>query len=518
MAIVTPLEASPGARRRLRLSSPATFEPLCEMEVQTAEEVRAAVDEARKVQPAWAALSFKERGRTMMRALSILVQRQDEFLYVILSETPKPRTQAILMDIFSTCDSLHYYTANTERFLRPERKRLHGMLSFTKKLKIFYQPLGVVGVISPWNLPFYLSINHSIQALMAGNAVILKPSSATYSSGRLVGDLFKAAGLPSGLLNVLQGDGSTGAALIEAGVDKISFTGSVSTGRRVARACAEWFIPCTLELGGKDPMIVCADANLENAAAGALAGAFLNAGQACVGTERVYVVDAVADAFTSRVVEEASRLRQSMEGEFEVGAIYWPQQLELIEKHIADAVGKGARIALGGRRNPALKGLYFEPTVLTHVTHDMLVMQEETFGPVLPIMRVRDEEEAVERANQSEYGLAANVWTRDSRKGMEIAQRIHTGSVCVNDMAITYGAPEAPFGGRKNSGVGQVNGEVGLKGYCHALPVLVDRFGGRQTIQSYPYSNKKDAFFQKLIRFLWNTRIGRWLSIMRLPF
>jgi len=306
MAIVTPLESPDGGPRRLSLSSPATLDPICEIEIQTAAQVRAAVEHARKAQPAWAARSFAERGQHLMRALEILIDRQEEFIGVILKETPKPRTQAILMDIFASCDSLHYYAKNTERFLRPERKRLHGMVSFMRELRIVYQPLGVVGIISPWNLPFFLSLNPAVQALMAGNVVVLKPSSATFLSGKLVGDLFEAAGLPEGVLTVLRGDGSTGAALIEAGVDKISFTGSVSTGRRVAAACAERLIPCTLELGGKDPLIVCADAHLDNAAAGALAGAFLNAGQACVGTERVYVVEAVADAFTQKVVERTA--------------------------------------------------------------------------------------------------------------------------------------------------------------------------------------------------------------------
>ncbi len=518
MAIVTKIETGADTRRRLRLTNPATLETVCEIEVQTAEEVQAAVNRARKAQPAWAALSLKERGRYMMRALEILARRQDEFVDVVLRETPKPRTQAILMDVFAACDSLHYYARMTAKLLRPERKRLHGMLSFTKQLYIVYQPLGVVGVISPWNLPFFLSINPTIQALMAGNAVLLKPSEAAHLSGKLVGDLFEAAGLPEGVLTVLQGDGSTGAALIEAGVDKISFTGSVATGRRVASACAERLIPCTLELGGKDPMIVCADAHLDRAAHGALAGAFLNAGQACVGTERVYVVESVADEFTSKVIEGTSKLRQEADGEFEVGAIYWAPQMEIIEEHVADAISKGARVEIGGRRNPNLKGLYYEPTVLTNVTHDMLIMREETFGPILPIMRVRDEEEAIRMANDTTFGLAANVWTRDKRKGYAVAKRIHSGSVCVNDMAITYGAPEAPFGGRKSSGIGQVNGEVGLKGYSHAQPILIDRFGGRQTIQSYPYSAKKDWFFRWLIRILWDTRLGRRLSIVRLPF
>jgi acyl-CoA reductase-like NAD-dependent aldehyde dehydrogenase len=518
MAIVTRVETPEGVRRRLQLASPATLEPVGEIELQTAEDVRTALESARKAQPAWAELSFRERGRYMMRALKILLEKQDEYIDVILSETPKTRSEALMMDIFAACDSLHFYAKETEKLLRPEKKRLHGMVAIAKKLQVVYKPLGVVGVISPWNGPFILSINPTIQALMAGNAVLLKPSSSTAFSGKLVGDLFEAAGLPEGLLTVVMGDSEAGQALLEIGVDKISFTGSEETGRHVAKTCAERFIPCTLELGGKNPVIVCADANLDNAAAGAIVGNFFNAGQYCGGTERVYVVDSVADDFIEKVVERASKLRQGSEGEFDVGAIFWPQQLEIVGEHVADAIAKGAKVLAGGRRNPDLKGLYFEPTVLTDVTDDMRVLREETFGPVMSIVRVRDEEEAIRRANDSKYGLTASVWTRDKRKGFEIAKRIDTGSVDINDFPQTYGSAEAPFGGRKASGVGQVNGAVGLRGYCHAQPIQTDRFGGRQTAGRYPLSVKQDVGFQKFMRFLWGTGLGRKLSMMRLPW
>lgn len=518
MAIVTPVETPAGVRRRLRLSSPATLELIGEIELQTAEDVRTALTNARSAQPAWAALSFKERGQYMLRALEILLEKQDEYIDVILSETPKTRTEALMMDIYAGCDSLHYYAREAEKLLRPEKKRLHGMVSIAKKLQVVYKPLGVIGVISPWNGPFILSLNPTVQALMAGNAVLLKPSSSTAFSGKLVGDLFEAAGLPEGLLTVIIGDSQAGQALLEVGVDKISFTGSEETGRHVARTCAERFIPYTLELGGKNPVIVCADANLDNAAAGAIVGNFFNAGQYCGGTERVYVVDSVADDFIGKVVERASELRQGSEGEFDVGAIFWPRQLEIIEEHVEDAIAKGAKVLVGGRRNPNLKGLYFEPTVLTDVTDDMRVVREETFGPVMSIVRVRDEEEAIRLANDTNYGLTASVWTRDKRKGFEIAKRIDTGNVDINDFPQTYGSAEAPFGGRKASGVGQVNGAAGLRGYCHAQPIQIDRFGGRQTAGRYPMSLRQDVGFQKFMRFLWGTWIGRKMSMMRLPW
>jgi acyl-CoA reductase-like NAD-dependent aldehyde dehydrogenase len=512
MAIVTPVEAPQGSRRRLLLSSPATREPLHEIAVANADDVRAALERARKAQPAWDSLGVERRVRTLRRALDFLVAKQDEFIDTIVRESGKPRTEVLMMDVFAGCDALNYVAKRAPRLLRSEKRRLHGMLRLTKQLRIVYRPLGVIGVITPWNGPFILSLNPTIHALAAGNCVLLKPSEVTPLSGKLVGDLFEAVGLPEGVLQVLQGDAETGAALVESGVDKISFTGSVGTGRKVAEACARRLVPCTLELGGKDPMIVCEDADLDSAAGGAVAGAFLNTGQYCCGTERVYVVEAVADEFVRKVVERAGALRQGAEGEFDVGPLFWPRQLEIVEEHVADAHSKGARALVGGRRNPNLAGLFFEPTVLVDVTHEMKIMQDETFGPVLPIMRVRDEDEAIRLANDSRYGLAANVWTRSRRHGVELARRIQSGSVCVNDMALTYGAPEAPFGGLKESGVGHVHGDATVRGYCHELPILIDRFGGRQARSAYPYTFRRDAGLQRLIRLLFGTQIGRWLG------
>jgi succinate-semialdehyde dehydrogenase/glutarate-semialdehyde dehydrogenase len=342
--------------------------------------------------------------------------------------------------------------------------------------------------------------------------VLLKPSEVTPFSAQLLAEIFEQAGLPEGVLQVLTGDGETGAALCEVGVDKLAFTGSAATGRKVAQACARQLIPCTLELGGKDPMIVCGDADIESAAAGAIAGAYMNTGQYCCGTERVYVVESVADAFIEEVVKRAAALRQGDRGESDVGAIFWPRQMEIIESHMADAVAKGGTVRVGGRRNPNLEGLFFEPTVLTDVTHDMQIMVDETFGPIVPIMRVKDEEEAIRLANDSHYGLGATIWTSDKFKAIRLAQQIQAGSVCINDMTVTYGCLEAPFGGRKSSGVGQINGVNGLRGYCHQLPVIVDRFKGKNSRSFYPFSTKKDEMLQRIIRYLFGTSLGRWLS------
>src|SRR5215469_845459 len=374
MAVVERVEAAAGqsgARRRLRLRNPATLEAIGEIEVQTAQDVRAAVERARKAQPSWAALRFEDRARYLTRAVAVLLERQDEFLDVILRETGKPRTEALAVEILAACDALSFYAKRAKRILADRSMPVH--LLKTKRLRIAYRPLGVVGVITPWNFPFILSLNPTAQALMAGNTVVLKPSEVTPFSGRLVEELFAAAGLPEGVFNLVQGDGETGAALVEAGVNKISFTGSVRTGKKVGEVCGRNLVPLTLELGGKDPMVVCADADLERAANGAVYGAFANAGQVCVSTERVYVAEAVADEFLARVVDKTSRLRQGVGGEADVGPLCWPRQLEIVEEHVEDARRRGARILTGGRRNPAYAGLFYEPTVLTDVDHEMLV-------------------------------------------------------------------------------------------------------------------------------------------------
>jgi succinate-semialdehyde dehydrogenase/glutarate-semialdehyde dehydrogenase len=510
MAVVERVESAPGERRRLRLANPATLEPLGELEIESAEQVHAAVERARKAQVEWAACGFRERGHYLERASRLLAARADEVAARIAAETGKPRAELIATEILTGCDSLQFYAKRARHILADRTVPLH--LLKTKKLRISHKPVGVVGIITPWNFPFILALNPTAQALIAGNAVVLKPSEVAPDSGRLVAELWAAAGLPAGVFNLVLGDGDTGAALLEAGVDKISFTGSVATGRRVAEACGRQLVPCTLELGGKDPMIVCEDADLERAARGAVYGAFCNAGQVCTSTERVYVVDRVADEFTRRVLAHTSELRQGAEGDFDVGPMIRAEQLAVVEDHIRDATAKGARVLAGGRRNPGYAGLFFEPTVLDDVTHDMKIMREETFGPVLPIMRVRDADEALAYANDSPYGLNANVWTRNRRRGVELAKAIESGCAVVNDCMITYGVPEAPFGGIKHSGIGRVNGEQGLLAMCHTQSIVIDRAGLRTEPFWFPHSARKAGWMKRALRLIWGTSLGRWLA------
>jgi acyl-CoA reductase-like NAD-dependent aldehyde dehydrogenase len=513
MSIYEPI-ASDDSRRHLQLRSPITLEPAGELVCANKEDVAEAIARARAAQPAWAATSFKERAEIMNRAVKIVINRADEIMDTVVSETGKARTDAMSMEVFSVADSLCYYAKNAEKFLKPRKRKVHGVLGFTKQLHISYKPLGVIGLITPWNGPFVLVMNQACQALMAGNAVVAKGSEVTPFSAKLAEDILREAGVPDGVLQVLLGDGETGAAIVEGGVDKVSFTGSVATGKKVAQSCASQLIPVSLELGGNDAMIVCADADLDRAVQGAWLGSCMNTGHYCCGTERIYVVESVYEEFLKKVLAAGSDLKQGNQHGYDesIGAVFWDRQLEIIERHVNDAKTRGATIHMGGGRNPELKGLYYQPTVMTGVNNDMQIMVEETFGPILCIQKVRDEAEAIRLANDSEFGLNGNVWTRDKERGLKLALQIDTGSCSVNDMAVSYGIPAAPFGGRKNSGVGQVNGKKGLRGYCHEMPVVVEKRGGAMP-NAYPYSAKNAEGMLKFMQILWvKTPIGRWLS------
>jgi succinate-semialdehyde dehydrogenase/glutarate-semialdehyde dehydrogenase len=513
MSIYEAIESN-DSRRHLQLRSPVTLEPTGELVCANEEDVAAAITRARAAQPGWAATSMKERGAIVERALKIVLERQDEIIDTVVAETGKARTDAMSMEVFSVADQLCYYAKNAEKFLKPHKRRVHGLLGLMKQLRIVYKPLGVIGLITPWNGPFVLVMNQATQAILAGNTVVAKGSEVTPYSAKLAEDIFRQAGLPEGVLQVLLGDGDTGAAIVSGGVDKVSFTGSVATGRKVAEACARQLIPCTLELGGNDAMIVCADADLDRAADGAWVGSCMNTGHYCCGTERIYVVEEVYDEFLGLVLDKGKQLRQGQRHGWEedVGAVFWDRQMSIIEAHVEDARAKGATILMGGRRNPDLQGLYYEPTVITEVDNSMDIMVLETFGPILCIQKVASEEEALVLANDSEFGLNGNVWTRDKEKGYRMAAAIDTGSCSVNDMAMSYGIPAAPFGGKKNSGIGQVNGKKGVRGYCHEMPIVIDRFGGKMQ-NGYPYSAKSAEGMKKLMDFLWvKTPLGRWLS------
>ncbi len=507
MAIVRTLPSADGERRRLALDSPVDRRSIGELEVEDSTEVGAAVARARAAQPAWAARSIGERADILRAAVGVIVRRRAEIAATVREETGKPEAEALGVEIVPACDFLNYWSGRARKDLRSHAQKLHGYLKPFKKLYIQYQPLGVVGVITPWNAPFVLSLNPVVQALLAGNTVVFKPSEVTPRSGEWVARVLHEAGVPEDVVQVLRGDGETGAALVASEIDKVCFTGSVATGRKIAAACAERLLPCTLELGGKDAMIVCADADLERAAAGAVYLSMFNTGQVCMSVERIYVVDSVADEFIRLVTDKAAEITYGP-GDTDMGPLFWDRQMDIVTRHIEDAKEKGAQVVVGGARGDG-DGLYFQPTLVLGAHHDMQLMTEETFGPIAAVMRVRDEDEAIRLANECKYGLSGSVFTKDAAKARRIAAQLTTGSVVHNDAAVIYGVPEAPFGGRKDSGLGHVNGTDALRSFTHAQPVLVDRWQPKRESIWYPYSEKTIQNLDGLIRYGFGNRVLR---------
>ena len=488
------------ARQTIPVTNPATGARLAEYPVADREAVAAAVARAREAQPRWAALGFAERGRILRRVRDRFVDEKDRICDVVSGETGKPRHDVITNELLFLCDAIGFWSKRAGKYLADEPARPH--LLKNKRVYVSFVPHGVIGIIGPWNFPFNLTIGEAIPALMAGNAVVIKPSEVTPGSAALGAELAQAAGLPPGVLQVVTGYGETGQHLIEL-ADMICFTGSVATGRKVAERCGQLLKPVTLELGGKDPMIVLGDADLERASSACVYGGLVNAGQVCISVERVYVEASVYDTFVGKVVDKVRQVRQGPPdaGVVEVGSMTFPPQIEKVERHVQDAVARGAKVLAGGKRRTDLPGLYFEPTVLVDVDHDMDVMRDETFGPVIPIMRVRDEEEAIRLANDSRYGLDASVWTRDLARGARVARRVQSGAVCVNDVLVNYAVTEVPMGGWKESGIGYRHGPGGIRKFCAQQSVVIDRFGTKSEINWWPMTAGKVKLFRRALNF-----------------
>jgi acyl-CoA reductase-like NAD-dependent aldehyde dehydrogenase len=458
---------------------------------------------AREAQAAWAKVPIEERCAVIGVLKNRIFQAADLLADTVVRESGKPRIEAKFADVFVALDTAGYFAKRGPHLLRPERIPHHSTAAKLKSGALFYEPLGVLAIISSWNYPLAIPMSQIIPAAAAGNAVLCKTSDFTPECGAFIEKLFREADFPEGLVTILQGGGDVGQALIDARPDKVFFTGSVFTGRRVAEACAKHLIPSVLELGGKDAMVVLSDANLDVASSAAVWGSYTNCGQVCLSVERLFVEFAVSEEFTQACVEKTQKLRlgPGNDPHSEIGPLIRPQHVQRMSELIADAVARGAKVLCGGQPRPDLGPGFFEPTVLTGVDSSMQLFRDETFGPILAIQVVRDAEEAIRLANDTEFALAASVWTRDTAKGTAIAQRLRAGTVMVNDLISGFAICEAPHGGIGASGWGRAHGKAGLLEMVNLKYVDVDRLPGMEKPWWYRYGAELEKAADAFLRF-----------------
>jgi acyl-CoA reductase-like NAD-dependent aldehyde dehydrogenase len=509
--------------------NPATQEIIGTLPNMAANQIAEAVARAAAAQVRWVATPVQERLKILARFAELLCEQKDSIAAVISREAGKPEAEALSTEILVVLDTVKYLQNHVAAFLKPEPVPHGNPVMKLKGGTLLREPYGVVGIISPWNYPFSLPSIQTLTALATGNAVVLKPSEFTPYSSLELEKLLRAAGLDPELLQVMTGDGAAGAALLAANVQKIVFTGSVVTGKRVAQAAAARLLPVVLELGGKDPMIVLEDADIDVASSAAVWGAFMNAGQTCLSVERCYVQETIYENFLKKCVEKTNKLRigsssrVSSAGEgtstpthaksahvgdpgaygpdpgVDLGPMIHERQLRIVQSHVDDAVARGARLLAGGKPLPDLGPNFFSPTILADVDHSMAIMREETFGPVLPVCSFKTEDEAVALANDSEYGLAACIFTNDRKRGEALARRVQAGTVMVNDVLTCFGISEAPHGGIKASGIGRTHGRFGLEEMVWPKYVDSDRMPRIKKLWWYGYG---PAFGQQMGGFI----------------
>ncbi len=491
--------SDPSGAETLKSFDPRTGEVRAELPVTPPSEVPLVVERARKMAPEWAAIDPRGRARMMREVRHRVYDRIDDIVETVSGECGKPRAEALAHDVLPVVMMLIYFEKIAEKALRPQTVgRIMGPLSGVKS-RIEWRPFGVVGAITPWNYPMTNSFLAFAPALFAGNTVVIKPSEVTPACGEILRDLLEP--LPPSVATVIQGGGELGAALVDAPCDKISFIGSPVTGRKICAAAAKHLTPVVMELGGKDAALVLSDADLDRTAAGIAWGAFFNAGQTCCSIERAYVVDEVADRFEEKLLDKVRQVRQ---GE-EVGSVTFKRQFDIVERHVDDALAKGARLLAGGR-DAGIKNengsLWFAPTVLGDVSEDMDVLKEETFGPVLSITRVRDDEDAVRRANEDGVNLTASVWTKDGKKAQRIGRRLRAGTVTMNLHGETAAAPWGPWGGVGESGFGRLNGELGIREFTVPTHVAATPMLSLGRMWWYPYDEATNTALRAIVDVL----------------
>jgi acyl-CoA reductase-like NAD-dependent aldehyde dehydrogenase len=526
MSTVTPLPLGT-SRAQIECTNPATGARLGNVPAASPEDVQAAVERARRAQKRWAQSSFAQRRAVLGRMLDHILAHIDEICAAVVEDSGKTWENALLGEVMTVCNKIQWLMRNGEKHLKPER--VPSGLLMHKRGRIEYRPLGVVACIVPWNYPFQNIFGSLVAPLIAGNAVIVKASEAvawsTQRFQKIADEALELEGFSKDTVQIINGFGETGAALVRAGVQKILFIGSVGNGRRIIEGSAQHLTPVVMELGGKDPMIVCEDASLDQALHSALGGCFINLGQNCIASERIIVLDGIYERFVAAVKDYTATLRQGAPGtnpggpgSLDVGAITTPQQLKVIDTLVTDALARGARALVGGAPL-AGPGTFYPPTILVDVTPDMRIAREEVFGPVMLIMRARDDAHAIELANATEFALQSSVFSKDSKRGERLAAAVEAGGCCINDFGMCYLNQDLPFGGVKYSGFGRMNGRDGLRAYTNAKAVLSDRFGFSVLPKLYPVKPGDYAKARSSVRLLFarglSARFSALLSLLR---
>jgi len=486
----------------LRVFAPATGALLAEVPVTSDEDVRQVVVRARRAQGVWSVVPVAERAQRLLRLRDALSERSGELVETLVRECGKPRHEALVHEVTTLLDLVAWYCKHGPETLAPEHLTLHLMKHRASEVHLV--PRGVVGVVSPWNFPLVIPMGSVLLALLAGNACVVKPSEVTPLIALKAKEIYDSTGLPEDLFGLVLGSGSTGQALIESGIDYCVFTGAVETGRKVAAACGARLVPCTMELGGKAPLVACEDCDLERTARAVVFGGFANSGQVCISVERVYAHERVYEPLIERVRSLVGELRQGdpMRDYVDLGAITFPRQIDVAERHIQDALRKGARLVCGGHRIPG-RGHFFEPTVLADCDPTMSVMRDEIFGPVVPMMRVGSDDEAVRLSNDTHLGLNAYVFSQSRDRARRVSESIEAGSVVVNDVLANYATIEAPFGGIKQSGFGRVHGVESLRDMCQRKHLSYDRVPApaRDPLW-FPYTARSFHWLQRGVRLV----------------